>query len=121
MPDMPTIEITAHQAEYLDGLRTSLVADNAGEYATVTDADALQYLIDHVEGDAEQLDAAGATDSDGDAENRMDAMLNLLTEHNDRWEEADGEQGKYAVTLPDGSVEHVRTKDDVKAVLFKHY
>jgi hypothetical protein len=49
-------------------------------------------------------------------------MMQLLAEHDDKWEEnPDAEGGKYAVTLPDGATEHVRTKDDVRALLFKHY
>jgi hypothetical protein len=47
--------------------------------------------------------------------------MQLLDDHDDKWEESGSEDGKYAVTLPDGSTEQVRTKDDVRALLFKHY
>ncbi|GAD51344.1 putative peptidoglycan bound protein [Halarchaeum acidiphilum MH1-52-1] len=48
-------------------------------------------------------------------------MMALLEEHDDAWEEVDSSDGKYVVTLPDGSSEHARTRDDVRALLFKHY
>ncbi|MBP1955754.1 hypothetical protein J2752_002683 [Halarchaeum rubridurum] len=48
-------------------------------------------------------------------------MMELLEEHDDAWEEVDSSDGKYRVTLPDGSTEHARTRDDVRALLFKHY
>jgi hypothetical protein len=47
-------------------------------------------------------------------------MLNLLEEHDEKWREADGDT-RYEVDLPDGGTETARTRDDVKAVLFKHY
>jgi len=50
----------------------------------------------------------------------LDGMLNLLETHDDKWREASGEE-RYEVELEDGSVETARTKDDVKAILFKHY
>lgn len=47
-------------------------------------------------------------------------MLNLLERHDDKWREGSGEE-RYEVELDDGTVETARTKDDVKAILFKHY
>ncbi|MFB6095791.1 MAG: hypothetical protein ABEJ74_00190 [Haloferacaceae archaeon] len=88
------------------------------------------------EGHGESDDAGDETDDrrgtpetdegsdDGPADqgaSRLERMMGLLDRHADAWEETDGEEGKYAVTLPDGSVESVRTKDDVRALLFKHY
>lgn len=52
---------------------------------------------------------------------RLQRMMELLDRHADRWEENESDEGKYAVTLPDGSVQNVRTKDDVRGLLFKHY
>jgi hypothetical protein len=94
---------------------------------------------DVVDGDADDEAAADAeTDDDeatarvvaedasddGDAADGGDAMLNemmsLLDTHSDKWGESSGDE-RYAVDLPDGSTEQVRTKDDVKALLFKHY
>jgi hypothetical protein len=66
-------------------------------------------------------------DDDGDratgdaADNaQLNAMLSLLETHDDKWRETDGD-ARYEVELPDGSVQSVRTKDDVRAVLFKNY
>ncbi|PHQ38288.1 hypothetical protein DJ69_12460 [Halorubrum persicum] len=58
----------------------------------------------------------GSTDDGG----QLNAMLSLLETHEDKWRSADGD-ARYEVDLPDGSVEAARTKDDVRAVLFRHY
>ncbi|PSP45580.1 hypothetical protein BRC63_01530 [Halobacteriales archaeon QH_10_70_21] len=47
-------------------------------------------------------------------------MLNLLERHDDKWRDGSGEE-RYEVELEDGTVETERTKDDVKAILFRHY
>jgi hypothetical protein len=47
-------------------------------------------------------------------------MLDLLDDHSERWREAEGE-ARYEVDLPDGGTETARTRDDVKAILFKNY
>lgn len=59
-----------------------------------------------------------ADETDGDSQ--LDAMLSLLETHSDKWSSADGD-ARYEVELPDGTVESARTKDDVRATLFKHY
>ncbi|MFC7186274.1 hypothetical protein [Halorubrum yunnanense] len=51
---------------------------------------------------------------------QLDAMMSLLDTHDDKWREADGD-ARYEVELPDGDVETARTKDDVRALLFKNY
>jgi hypothetical protein len=66
------------------------------------------------------VEGSAATLGDSGDEN-VSAMMNLLDDHADRWEETGSSDGKYAVELPDGDTEHVRTKDDVRALLFKHY
>jgi hypothetical protein len=68
-----------------------------------------------VDGDA-RADAAGSVTGGGP----LDGMMNLLDEHEDRWREGGGD-ARYEVDLPDGSVEPARTKDDVRALLFRHY
>ncbi|MFB6295397.1 MAG: hypothetical protein ABEH66_00965 [Halobacteriales archaeon] len=139
---MPTIEITEAQKEYIEDLREELAAHHVGEYGTVRTRDAVQFLVDHhepvaaVEGEADaDLGAEDGTGEpsesgdedgsesgdDGGGEGRLNAMMQLLEEHDEAWEEVDSDQGKYAVTLPDGDTEHVRTKDDVRALLFRHY
>jgi hypothetical protein len=72
------------------------------------------------ETDAEQSEEEDAGDDAGSA-SRLERMMGLLDDHEDVWEQSESEEGRYAVTLPDGSTERVRTKDDVRALLFQHY
>jgi hypothetical protein len=140
---MPELSITEDQREYLETLRGEL-ADEVGPYGHVRERDALQFLIDSYEGtldgdggpsgangaddDTADDDAGGDADdadtdddeTDDDAD-RLSSMMRLLDEHEDKWRPSDGEDGAYEVDLPDGDTESVRTKDDVRAVLFKHY
>jgi hypothetical protein len=44
----------------------------------------------------------------------------LLDDNADKWREG-GSDEPYEVDLPDGTTETVRTKDDVRGLLFKHY
>ncbi|WP_254537509.1 hypothetical protein [Halomarina litorea] len=60
-------------------------------------------------------------DGEGDDGDRLSAMMNLLDTHTEKWGETPSEQGRYEVKLPDGELEVVQTKDDVRAVLFKNY
>jgi hypothetical protein len=74
-------------------------------------------------GDETEADETGdetEADDSGSA-SRLERMMGLLDDHDDVWEQNDGEDGRYAVTLPDGSTEQVRTKDDVRALLFQYY
>jgi hypothetical protein len=48
------------------------------------------------------------------------AVNRMLSEHDDKWREGSGDE-PYEVDLPDGSTESVRTKDDVRQLLFRHY
>jgi|APHM01.1.fsa_nt_gi Rho termination factor, N-terminal domain. len=86
--------------------------------ATDTDTAAVDSASD---GDSAQNgDSPPDSDSDGGDDDQLDAMLSLLDTHSDKWHSADGD-ARYEVELPDGSVESARTKDDVRATLFKHY
>jgi hypothetical protein len=79
--------------------------------------------------DDDEADADGADDdSEADAEEEdngdddmLNEMMSLLDTHDDKWTEADTEETKYEVELPDGESETVQTKDDVRALLFKNY
>lgn len=62
--------------------------------------------------------ASAAGGAGGD---RLNAMMKLLDTHADKWGESDSEDARYVVTLPDDTEEHVQTKDDVRALLFKNY
>ncbi|GAA0527863.1 Rho termination factor, N-terminal domain [Halorubrum aquaticum] len=61
----------------------------------------------------------GTSEDDGGA-GQLNAMMSLLDTHDDKWHEGDGDV-RYEVELPDGSVETARTKDDVRALLFRNY
>jgi predicted flap endonuclease-1-like 5' DNA nuclease len=77
------------------------------------------------EGDEPETEEAGSTaDEDADREespeDTLQQAMSLLDAHDGRWREADGDE-PYEVDLPDGSTEAVRTKDDVRRLLFKHW
>jgi len=119
---MPEIEIAPDQRAFLDDLIADLEAEHVGEYGAVRYQDALQFLIDQYRDEsgspASEVESTQDPQSD---EDRLEAMMSLLDRHDDKWAITDGEEGKYSVTLPDGGTETVRTKDDVRAMLFKHY
>lgn len=72
---------------------------------------------------SEETDGSVETDDSGDANDdaRLNSVMSLLDDHDEVWREAGGGEEKYEVDLPDGGTERARTKDDVRAVLFKHY
>ena len=78
---------------------------------------------DSPDGDADTADdtddAPGAAASDAGS-SQLNAMMSLLDTHDDKWRDGDGD-ARYEVELPDGRVETARTKDDVRALLFRHY
>lgn len=91
--------------ERTDAVATGDAAENEGTNA--------------VDGETVDADTTDGEPSPGGSP--LQQMMRLLDEHDDVWEEVDSNDGKYAVELPDGSTEHARTKDDVRALLFKHY
>ncbi|WP_251343658.1 hypothetical protein [Haloplanus halophilus] len=115
-----------------DGAATAADTDGAAAAADETPdpdevaADAPEAALDDAaDGEsatARVVDQEGATD--GETSGGDDAMLNemmsLLDTHDDKWGESGGDE-RYEVELPDGGTEQVRTKDDVKALLFEHY
>lgn len=72
---------------------------------------------DDADGSDDATDDTGTGDSGAD---RLNAMMSLLDQHEDKWGESGGDE-PYEVELPDGSVETARTKDDVRGLLFRHY
>jgi hypothetical protein len=60
-------------------------------------------------------------DPSGDGDDRLNAMMNLLDTHEDKWREASQGDARYEVDMPDGGTEFVQTKDDVRAHIFKNY
>ncbi|MFC6975494.1 hypothetical protein ACFQL1_13885 [Halomicroarcula sp. GCM10025709] len=49
------------------------------------------------------------------------AANRLLREHDDKWRKSETSEEPYEVDLPDGTTTGVRTKDDVRQLLFRHY
>jgi hypothetical protein len=76
-------------------------------------------------GQEEQDEGGSADTTPGPDADNTDGILatanRLLDEHTDKWEQTDGSEEPYTVRLPDGETERVRTKDDVRQLLFKHY
>lgn len=105
------------------------VLPDSTDAPTVHDVDPSDEAADEV-GSIDEMaeladDAAeptGGPADDADPDDRLETMMNLMSEHEDKWEVSDSEEGgKYVVELPDGKSMHVRTKDDVRGLLYKHY
>jgi hypothetical protein len=173
---MKSLEVTDEQHAFVQHLREEISEQVVGKYGHVRDKDAIQFLIDNLDGDLEiedEFDAAempandlesvsydestespeqnettaqsdavdgeetpddGDDDSAGDGsdddtgedgaaddDEMLDEMMSLLETHDDKWDESSSGDYRYSVELPDGSVEEVQTKDDVRALLFKNY
>ncbi|MFC6953404.1 hypothetical protein [Halorubellus litoreus] len=115
---------------------TDAVAD--GESATSADGGAVAADADDASTTADASEDAGADetgedaesgssssgptpDAEGDDDDRLNAMMNLLDTHDDKWREASKEDARYEIDMPDGTTEYVQTKDDVRAHIFKNY
>lgn len=142
---MPTIEVTTEQAAFIDQLRSQLSETVVGKYGHVREQDAIQYLIDNFGGeldheavgetppeeldlevDDSQQDSQTGLSGNGDSgaaddDELLKEMTSLLETYDDVWENADTEEARYVVDLPDGTTANAQTKDDVRALLFKHY
>ncbi|MFU1783761.1 hypothetical protein ACM16X_20560 [Haloarcula japonica] len=73
---------------------------------------------------SETIESAGAAESDAaadDTPSALSAANRLLTEHDEKWTRSDENDEPYEVTLPDGSTVSVRTRDDVRKLLFQNY
>ena len=97
-----------------EGGDTAADEGDAGDEAGGSERNAEDDGDDADENDADEDGAA--TDDD-----MLNRMMNLLDTHDDKWEESPSADYRYRVTLPDGTTEDVQTKDDVRALLFKHY
>ncbi len=177
---METLEVSDEQYLFIQRLREAIADQVVGDYGYVRERDAIQFLIDNLDGsvsfdgkfeietgedgtsirydesaaveggdengpeggadddsDSESegtviLDEESDTDGDGDSEDTtddgaaddddmLDEMMSLLETHEDKWDESTKADYRYRVELPDGTSEHVQTKDDVRALLFKNY
>ena len=97
---------------------TATADDDSPDTADETDDTADDTTDDSPDAD-DTDDAPGAAASDAGS-SQLNAMMNLLDTHDDKWRDGDGD-ARYEVELPDGRVETARTKDDVRALLFRHY
>lgn len=71
-------------------------------------------------GDGDGSAAAATAAATGGDDDELDAVMNLLAEHENKWSESSSD-ARYEVELPDGTTEGARTKDDVRGLLFRHY
>ena len=98
------------------GDKTGAAADmTATDDETLTDEEASEGSDD-----ASETEEASGSDGPSGGLGAGPGMLNLLNDHEEKWREGEGD-ARYEVDLPDGSTETARTRDDVKAILFKHH
>ena len=145
---MPEIRLTEDQLERLEAVTADVEAAYVGRYGRATTADAVDYLLDTYtppserEGDTDARSTAASSNgasANGESASEKTASSNgkksakpeggdsplaavaaLLEDNDDVWRKSDGD-APYVVDRPDGSTAGVRTKDDVKRLLFKHY
>jgi hypothetical protein len=118
-PGDATVETTETDDE------DSATETDDGDSATETDDGDSATETDDDGGDTAHVVDEGGDGTDGAAttggdDAMLNEMMSLLDTHDDKWGESGGDE-RYEVELPDGTAEQVRTKDDVKALLFKHY
>jgi transcription termination factor NusA len=87
--------------------------------AAAADADTDTEPTDAGTGESETSDAE-TQQGEESPEDTLQQAMSLLDAHDDRWRESSGDE-PYEVDLPDGSTKAVRTKDDIKRLLFKHW
>ena len=113
LPDQTPAEAAREPASSVDSSETSDSSGTADDTARDGgQADAAAGVADAQTTDDDRADDGGA--------GQLNAMMRLLDTHADKWSESAGD-ARYEVELPDGSIEAARTKDDVRALLFKHY
>lgn len=128
---MPEVIITEQQQERLASVCDDLAEVFIGEYGSIRDQDAIEYLLDTYsppDGIVEQDSPAGESSSDqsedsgaSDGAARLKAMMRMLDDYEEKWKQAESGDEPYEVELPDGSIKGARTKDDVRRLLFQHY
>ncbi|MGQ4557317.1 hypothetical protein [Halobellus sp. GM3] len=77
------------------------------------------------ESEGKSTSASSTEPSSNESSSGSDSILSaanqMLDAHSENWREASGGEEPYEVDLPDGTTVGVRTKDDVRQLLFKHY
>ena len=115
--DDPAVEDGDPETQETEGDETGEEPDETGEEPDETgeEPDEAGARVGEEDGqdDPDRRDETGGAD-------QLTATLSLLETHDDKWWQADGD-ARYEVQLPDESVQTARTKDDVRAVLFKNY
>lgn len=108
-------------------------SEKGGDVATGTDTES--GTEDDGAADSDEVSSATSSGADGSVETDgesgstsggdgpgaiLSAANQLLDDHDDKWRDG-GSDEPYEVDLPDGTTEKVRTKDDIRGLLFKHY
>lgn len=73
--------------------------------------------------DTETTDASSGDGASADTPGGGDPLATvnrMLDKHDQKWRKSGGDE-PYEVDLPDGRTESVRTRDDVRQLLFRHY
>ena len=114
-----TEEDRSAEDEETDSAEDADAEDEDAEVEDVEEADA----EDAETGSADEEGTSDGESSGGEAsdDDMLDRMMNLLDTHDDKWDESPAADYRYRVDLPEGGTEDVQTKDDVRALLFKHY
>jgi predicted flap endonuclease-1-like 5' DNA nuclease len=110
--------VGSKQAVDIVASATAIASDESGANDGETDGPGADDPTEGTEDEAEPADEEEAEDEP--PENTLQQAMSLLETHDDRWRESSGEE-PYEVDLPDGSTEAVRTKDDIKRLIFKHW
>lgn len=128
---MPEVIITDRQQERLASVCDDLAEVFIGEYGSIRDQDAIEYLLDTysppdgiVEQDSSAVESPSDQSEDSEASDgaaRLKAMMRMLEDYEEKWKQAESSDEPYEVELPDGSIKGARTKDDVRRLLFQHY
>lgn len=131
------VEPKGRQTELRGRLAASIAASVRERLVDESPTDGTEYVDDN--GNREDNASDGAPDGGGQGDESssggassvstgedtspgpLQRAMRLLDDHEDRWREVNDERAKYEVTLPDGRTEPARTKDDVRALLMKHY
>ncbi|MFC7075628.1 hypothetical protein [Haloarcula halophila] len=129
----------AELARRLDGVEVDgdETASDDGDSPTADATSAGTATPENEDDDTDGADADDTTDvtddeaTDGDTDDGetggngpsgvLAAANRLLREHDDKWRKSETSEEPYEVDLPDGTTTGVRTKDDVRQLLFRHY
>lgn len=102
-----------------DGIAEKQAIDIKAEVADFDGTESDTAGAETDESDEEAAPGPGENE-DESPENTLQQAMSLLDQHDDKWRESSGDE-PYEVDLPDGGTEAVRTKDDIKRLLFQHW